>query len=349
MLIFDDFYDIDTILPADMLLLNIETTGLSPRNAFIFMIGMGWLDNGRCHFRCLLAESRMDERKVMTTFYDQIKEFNRILTYGGQSFTWRFMENRWTNYSTTDESLFNDIQLKDIQKDITPYKSFLPLPDLKKYTVEPFVGFNRRDTLSGKELIAVFSEWERSHDDQGTGLLLEHHREDMLSLLQLRKLKSYTSFWKGDFERVLSWQLENDACRFHLRLKTSVPHPLQYQTKYADITINDAKAVVMLNAYHGRLKYFLPGPVKDYFYLPYEDQAMHRSIARYVDKEHRQKATAATCYTWREGYFLPTDDKSVQPHFQTDYQSKPYYISYEPENWKKNPDLLKKYLASCII
>lgn len=349
MLIFDDFYNIDIVLPADMLLLNIETTGLSPRNAFIFMIGMGWPEGGRWHFRCLLAESRMDERKIMTAFYEQMKNFNQVLTYGGQSFSWRFMENRWTNYSDTEDHLFADKQLLDLQKDISPYRVFFPLPDLKKSTIETFTGFNRRDNLSGKELIAVFSEWERSHDEHGSEVLLKHHREDMLSLLQLHTLTAYTCFWKGDFEQILSCKLENDVCRFHVQLKSPVPHPLQYQTQYADIALEGTSAVIAAAIYHGRLKYFLPGPVKDYFYLPYEDQAMHRSVACYVDKDHRQKATAATCYTWHEGYFLPTNDKSLHPRFQADYQSKPYYISCDTANWEKNPALLKNYLASCII
>lgn len=348
MLTIDEFFDIDTVLPSDTLLLNIETTGLSPRNAFIFMIGMASLDDGRWHFRCLLAESRMDERKLMTTFYEEMKPFNQILTFGGQSFSWRFMENRWTNYSDTEDNLFTGKHLKDLQKDITPYKAFLPLADLKKYTVEAFVGFKRCNNLSGKELIHVFSEWERSHDEAGCQQLLDHHRNDMYSLLQLLQLKAYTSFWMGNFESVLSWQLENEICCFHVKLKAPVPQALQYQTKYADIALKNTEAIITINIYQGCLKYFLPGSVKDYYYLPYEDRAMHRSVACYVDKEHRQKATAATCYIWQEGCFLPTDCKSFQPHFQTDYQSKPYYICYDPESWEKNPELLKNYLTTCI-
>lgn len=69
MLTFDTFYSSDIQIGDSTLLLNIETTGLSPRNAFVFMIGLGWMENNGWHFRCLLAEKRMDERKLMEVFH----------------------------------------------------------------------------------------------------------------------------------------------------------------------------------------------------------------------------------------------------------------------------------------
>ena len=40
------------------------------------------------------------------------------------------------------------------------------------------------------------------------------------------------------------------------------------------------------------LKYFYDN-YKDYFYLPKEDTAIHKSVATYVDKDFRQKAKTA--------------------------------------------------------
>ena len=36
---------------------------------------------------------------------------------------------------------------------------------------------------------------------------------------------------------------------------------------------------------------------KNYYYLPAEDMAIHKSVATYVDKAHKQKATPETCYS----------------------------------------------------
>ncbi len=348
MFVFDEFIDLDISLSDKTLLLNIETTGLSPRNAFIYLIGMGWQEHHGLQTRCLLAESRMDERKLMEYFHEFLPRFKRILSFGGQSFSWRFMNSRWTNYGDDGDDLFAGSFMEDIQKDMSPYKNALALSDFKKNTVEDFVGFHRQSNISGKDLMAVFAEWERNCDDDSRSQILAHHRDDMCSLLHLCRLSAYTSFWNGNFKQILSWQLKDAHCIFRLLLDTPVIQSLHYRTKHSTIDLNDQEAIINTPVYQGHLKYFFPGPVKDYYYLPAEDQAVHRSVACYVDKAYRKKATAATCYTKKEGIFLPTDNCRIQPLFQEEYHSKEYYILYDPENWRNNPDILNQYLVSCI-
>lgn len=348
MFVCDEFIDLDVRLSDGTLLLNIETTGLSPRNAFIYMIGMGWKEHHSLQTRCLLADSRMEERRLMESFHDILPGFKRIVTFGGQSFSWRFMTNRWTNYGDDESDLFAGRILEDIQKDITPFKAIFDFADLKKYTVEDFVGFHRHSDISGKDLMAVFAEWERNHDEGTRSRILAHHRDDMLSLIHLCRLSAYTTFWKGNFKQITSWQLENRSCSFSLLLELPVPQPIHYETEHCTITVDNTEAILYVPVYEGQLKYFLPGPVKDYYYLPAEDQAVHRSIACYVDKAHRQRATAATCYTHMDGLFLPTGNRHIHPRFQTDFQSKEYYILYDPERWKNDPDILNEYISSCI-
>ena len=58
MLTFDTFYPSDIHITDQTLLLNIETTGLSPRNAFVFMIGLGWQEEKGWHFQCLTWPKR---------------------------------------------------------------------------------------------------------------------------------------------------------------------------------------------------------------------------------------------------------------------------------------------------
>lgn len=50
MLTFDTFYPSDIHITDQTLLLNIETTGLSPRNAFVFMIWTGMAGRKRMAF-----------------------------------------------------------------------------------------------------------------------------------------------------------------------------------------------------------------------------------------------------------------------------------------------------------
>ena len=85
-----------------------------------------------------------------------------------------------------------------------------------------------------------------------------------------------------------------------------------------------------------------------YDYLPKEDRAIHRSIACYVDKAYRQKATAATCYIRQEGIFLPSFDTSLQPAFRKSFDDKQLYILCDTEKLTSDPAFLRSYISSLI-
>ncbi len=72
--------------------------------------------------------------------------------------------------------------------------------------------------------------------------------------------------------------------------------------------------------YEEEMKYFYSN-YKDYYYLPLEDVAIHKSIASFVDKEHRVQARAQTCYTRKYSSYLPQWEVLFEPFFKRDYKS----------------------------
>ena len=56
---------------------------------------------------------------------------------------------------------------------------------------------------------------------------------------------------------------------------------------------------------------------KNYYYLPEQNCAIHKSVAAYVDKSRRTAATKNTCYTWIEPHTLNTP--AALYHFLTAY------------------------------
>ena len=85
---------------------------------------------------------------------------------------------------------------------------------------------------------------------------------------------------------------------------------------------------VYIKTLNGELKYFFEN-YKDYFYLPDEDEAIHKSIAQFVDKNHRVKATKNNCYTKKSGYFLPVFSDCDLNTFKTECNSKIKYIDVD--------------------
>jgi len=82
--------------------------------------------------------------------------------------------------------------------------------------------------------------------------------------------------------------------------------------------------------YDGELKYFYPN-FKEYFYLPLEDTAVHKSVGEFVDKSARVRATAKTCYTKKRGLFLPQFEPLWEPALKREYKDALSFVEYKPE------------------
>lgn len=90
-------------------------------------------------------------------------------------------------------------------------------------------------------------------------------------------------------------------------------------------SLENKKGTVLLPYYKGELKHFFSN-YKDYYYLPMEDTAIHKSVAEYVEKEYRKKATKETCYIKKDSLFLPQLEIIFSPEFQFDYKDKLYWF-----------------------
>ena len=90
------------------------------------------------------------------------------------------------------------------------------------------------------------------------------------------------------------------------------------------------------------MKYFYDD-YKDYYYLPREDKAIHKSIALYVDKDFREKAKASNCYTKKDGVFIPLYKDIFTPIFRRNYEDKKIGFIELTEDFISNKDKLYTY------
>ena len=93
----------------------------------------------------------------------------------------------------------------------------------------------------------------------------------------------------------------------------------------------------------GTRKYFFPN-YKDYYYLPLEDQAIHKSVGTYVDKEHREKAKASNCYKKKEGIFLPQFSTVFTPSFRREYKDEVQWFEAD-ENLIRDKEKMATYMV----
>ena len=94
------------------------------------------------------------------------------------------------------------------------------------------------------------------------------------------------------------------------------------------------------------LKYFYSN-YKDYYYLPQEDMAIHKSLATFVDKDFREKAKPENCYTKKQGQYLMEWDLVFAPFFKRDYEDKSFFFDLN-ENMKKSRFAMSLYACHVV-
>lgn len=296
------------------LFFDIETTGLSARTSHLYLIGCLYTDGHAFHLSQWFAESPSEEKEVLRTFSAYLArqpEDCLLLQFNGNGFDIPYLRQRYERYRMTFP--LDRFENLDLYRVIRPYKNVLGLPSLKQKALEDYLNITRTDPFHGGELIAVYEEYVHTRSPQGLQALLLHNLEDvqnmprLLAILQVqtymeapyrlcRHQRHHTAAFDGTPKDELLITLESPAAlpnQISLRLENGV-----YLTAKSD------RIHIAIPLQSTTLKYFFPD-AKDYFYLPEEDRAVHKSVGIYVDPAYRVKATRDTCYVRKTAVFLP--------------------------------------------
>lgn len=311
---------------------DIETTGFSPKNSFVYLIGLVLRDSDTIHIYQFLAENRSEEPTVLTAFHQKIESVDTLITFNGLGFDIPFLKSReLMHHICINWDSYENIDLYTITGKLS---RFLHLQNKKQKTVEQFLDIYREDTYTGGELISIYYEYEKLQDSYAETLLLLHNYDDVLGMTNLLSLLSYRDLFelpvhvlKTDIQICHPYQSDTDKQEFLLELKVSIPFPktVFYKNDFCSCMCQDTSARLLVNIFSGELKFFYDN-YKDYYYLPEEDMAIHKSIASFVDSSHRKKATAGTCYTKKTGLFLPQNAPVLSPSFSSDKKCKICYF-----------------------
>lgn len=276
----------------------------------------------------------------------------------------------------------------DLLKHIRKLKPLLSLEKCNQTRIEHWLGIHRTDTFSGGELIPVYSEYMQqkiiapqnaSHLEK---VLLLHNHDDIQMMLAVSSLLQYENYLSTDFQTThpvypegmglllssenmthLNFIMTNDQITLSLPLPECLPKKVIHHAGFPPSDhIHTDEAVIEFSkdclkmtfpVFRGSLKLFLSN-YADYYYLPEEDCAMHKSVAEFVEKSHRKKATASTCYLKKEGAFLPMlspysrhtaypETNNVEQVFRYDYREKLVFVEL-PKKPEEALDFWKKYL-----
>ena len=177
----------------ELLFLDIETTGLSPKTSDLYLIGVAYFQKHTWHVCQYFAESLEQEKEVLKNFVALAKSFKYAIHFNGDRFDIPYLKNKYEKYGFEDP--FRSLRSYDIYKAVSPFKEQLGLPDCKQKTVELYLGIDREDKYDGGKLIQVYKDYVGSKSAELLRLLLLHNSDDVKGMFGLLPMIRYQEFF----------------------------------------------------------------------------------------------------------------------------------------------------------
>lgn len=199
---------------------------------------------------------------------------------------------------------------------------------------EHFLELYREDIYDGGQLIAVYKEYLMNKEEALLHNLLLHNEEDLLGMKYLLPLFSYRMLLSKDLSLIKVspgeslFEKGTGSIAISCKLPLALPKPLNFSTSIGSISTNknDSSILIISLPYiEETLKHFFKD-YRNYYYLPEEDRAVHKSVGCYVERKYRRAAKASTCYIKKEGIFLPIP--KTQKHYGIQIERYPYQDSF---------------------
>jgi len=337
--------DIDEL--SNILFFDIETTGFSAKKTNLYLIGLLYFEDHRLMATQLFADTPDDEGAMLDEFIAVCARFKTLIHYNGNTFDIPYIREKCKRL---DRALpFDHMNGIDIYQRISTFKKILHLENCKQKTIEAFLQIDRKDEYNGGQLIGIYQDYLDNQTAESKELLLLHNFEDLKGMYQLLPILSYMDMLLVPF-RVVKVQangyldvdgLQQTEVIMKMRFHSPFPQPVSIHKFGCRFSGEGNEGYLKVPLIKEPLKYFYSN-YKDYYYLPQEDVALHKSVASFVDKDSRQQATARNCYTKKEGSFLPQWDVIFSPVFKREYEDNRIYFELTDE-MKKQPEEFRKY------
>lgn len=319
----------------DLLFFDIETTGFSGDTSQLYLIGCTYHDGFGWKLIQWFADTRDSEAQLLEAFFTFMSRFKILVHFNGDGFDIPYLLKCCRRLGL--DYNFDQIASLDIYKKIKPWRKLLGLENMKQKSIEAFLGVSREDKFSGGQLIQVYRDYLAARESFMYDLLILHNEDDLKGMPSILPILNYADMMDSAFslesQQIYSHSQEHPSQPFlNLTWKNpySIPVPLEYDSAPVSLELHHDTLTCNVALYQGELKFFYPN-YKDYYYLPFEDTAIHKSVGGYVDKDARKKATARTCYTRKSGLFLPQFGPLWSPVLKEDYKSALDYAEYCPD------------------
>lgn len=300
---------------AKLLFFDIETTGFIAKNTTLYLIGALWYEDNQVKIRQWFNEDGESEATILTDFQEFCKEFTHLVHFNGLGFDIPYLRQK-AELLNIPFTLEKNLEQIDIYKMIRSYKSILCLDNMKQVSIERYLGINRDDIYSGKELIEVYQRYIAKPEEKAEKLLLLHNHDDLLGMPQISQIMNIKAFFEKIEITSVDVETKDNECILCFSFHEAATLPKRIAHTHNRIYLNGigTKATLQIPIIREKLKHYFTD-YRNYYYLPKEDMAIHKSVAAFVEPENKQKATKNTCYIKKQASFIPCPNDAYQDKF----------------------------------
>lgn len=315
------------------LFFDIETTGFSRDNTILYLIGCGYFAEEGFQFIQWFNDDGTSEEEILLAFQNILSKKDwQLVTFNGNSFDIPYLKRHYDlNELTCDIEKYPSL---DFYQFLKPFQNLFQMTHGKQKDWEHFLELYREDIYDGGQLIAVYKEYLMNKEEALLHNLLLHNEEDLLGMKYLLPLFSYRMLLSKDLSLIKVspgeslFEKGTGSIAISCKLPLALPKPLNFSTSIGSISTNknDSSILIISLPYiEETLKHFFKD-YRNYYYLPEEDRAVHKSVGCYVERKYRRAAKASTCYIKKEGIFLPIP--KTQKHYGIQIERYPYQDSF---------------------
>ena len=242
-------HKIDEIIdiPKNSCVFDIETTGLSPKYNHVILIGLLYIKDNQTIIKQFFAHNTDDEKELLFYFKEVFRAFDNHITFNGHRFDIPFLNKRLEKNNL--DFFINKEKDIDILKIVKPYQKKLNLENCKLKTVESLLNIQRQDTISGKESVYMYKEFEKTKNESLKTKILLHNYEDIYYLAKLFKIQDIIdstetyidiSYINSNFKlRLANYKFKGDIIYIDYISKNRIPINIQiYEDEYSIIGSN---------------------------------------------------------------------------------------------------------------
>ena len=311
------------LLDTEHFLLDIETNGLSHEKHHVVCIGVMYMrQDGELMTHQWSLQKAEEERDLLSQFITFANQFKFVYTYSGRRFDWPFLLARIAHFGLVLSPIVTLVDMKKTLQLLSPTRNRL----------EEALGFKRETSTAGKELVKLYQTYEASGDVLYQKIILSHNLEELKSLLLFYKVY-YILYHLKHFTVATTFNQLNESSLLHLTFKLPCDDIPSFTLQCEAMTLSKLQDKSLLNItlpiHHKVLQKPLI-PVKDYYYIPSQNQLLHKSLATFIPSDMKRKATKSECFVEKlDDYFKLYTTTKVTAAIWYDSSQQPYtpYVS----------------------